>query len=134
MGIVYTSDTSAVDWHALKLDLQADDFDNGRTPDELRTSFENSYASVFAWDATTVVGTGRLLADGVCNAYLVDVWTASPYRRKGIGTAMVRRLLQTVPGHHVGLHTRDQVAFYRKVGFSEEKFGMSTVVGTWLNR
>lgn len=134
MDITFRTDTGEVDWRAVKRDLHADQFDNGRTPQELRTSFENSFASIFAWDAATVVGTGRLLADGVCNAYMVDLWTASTHRRHGIGTQMVHRLLQTVPGHHVGLFTSDRVDFYRKVGFTKEEFGMSTVVGTWLRR
>ena len=39
--ITYTHDLTAIDWSRLKDDLSADDFDNGRTPDELRRSFEN---------------------------------------------------------------------------------------------
>ena len=39
--ITYDHDLAAVDWARLKDDLSADDFDNGRTPDELRRSFEN---------------------------------------------------------------------------------------------
>ena len=31
----------------------------------------------------------RLLSDGVCNAYLVDVWTMSVYRRQGIASRMI---------------------------------------------
>ena len=134
MAIDYSADPRAVDWTPVKAALHADHFDNGRTAEELRTSFVNSFASVFAWDGNTVVGTGRLLADGVCNAYLVDLWTASPYRRRGVGTEMVRRLLNTVPGHHVALLTGDQVDFYAESGFSREDFAMSTVVRPWLRR
>jgi hypothetical protein len=32
--------------------------------------------------ATGVVGMARLLSDGVSNAYLLDVWTMSAYRRQ----------------------------------------------------
>jgi ribosomal protein S18 acetylase RimI-like enzyme len=89
---------------------------------------------VFAWDGDRIVGTARLLTDGVCNAYLVDVWTLSPYRRRGIGRAMVERLLARVPGHHVALFTEHEAHFYEGLGFREERVGMSKVVGTWLNR
>jgi len=65
---------------------------------------------------------------------LVDVWTASAHRRRGLGTAVVRRLLERVPGHHVALFTEDRAQFYRGLGFEEEQTGMSLVVGTWLNR
>jgi ribosomal protein S18 acetylase RimI-like enzyme len=40
----------------------------------------------------------RLLSDGVCSAYLVDVWTSSRYRRRGIASEMIRFLLDEVPG------------------------------------
>jgi GNAT superfamily N-acetyltransferase len=131
---VYEDHLRRVDWSALKTDLAADDFDNGRTPEELHRSFAKSYSVVIAWAENRVVGTARLLADGVCNAYLVDVWTASQHRRKGIGTNMVRRLLDSVPGHHVGLFTEEYAGFYRSLGFEEEDVGMSLVVGLWLNR
>jgi ribosomal protein S18 acetylase RimI-like enzyme len=132
--IVYAADIRRVDWNALKADLAADEFDNGRTPEELERSFANSHSVVMAWAGNRVVGTARLIADGVCNAYLVDVWTASKHRRTGIGSNMVARLLESVPGHHVGLFTEAHTDFYRSLGFEEERVGMSLVVGRWLNR
>ena len=130
----YSEESRNVDWTRLKEALAADRFDNGRTPDELQRSFEASRFVVFAWDGDRIVGTARLLTDGVCNAYLVDVWTLSPYRRRGIGRAMVERLLARVPGHHVVLFTEREAHFYEELGFREERVGMSKVVGTWLNR
>lgn len=134
VAIHYTEDCSGVDWARLKADLVADDFDNGRTPAELESSFDASQFVVFAWEDDTVVGTARLLADGVCNAYLIDVWTVTPRRRRGIGSEMVTRLLARVPGHHVVLFTEDAIGFYEKLGFAREETGMSLVVGSWLNR
>jgi predicted GNAT family acetyltransferase len=81
-----------------------------------------------------VISSARLLADGVCNAWLVDVWTASAHRRRGIGSAVVRRLLERVPGHHVALFTEERTDFYRRLGFEEERTGMALVAGSWLNR
>jgi hypothetical protein len=130
----YTSTIEGVDWDRLKNDLAADDFDNSRTPDELKQSFGNSHAVAIAWVGAQVVGTARLLADGVCNAYLVDVWTSSRYRRRGIGSTMVKLLLETVPGHHVGLFTEEYEPFYQSLGFDREQGGMSRVVGRWLGR
>lgn len=123
-----------VDWNMLRRDLVADDFDNGRSPDELKTSFDNSFAVATAWDRGRCVGTARVLSDGVCNAYLVDVWTASSHRRRGIATQMIEALLTTVRGQHVALFTQDKVELYERLGFKEEAMGMSRVVGTWLRR
>jgi ribosomal protein S18 acetylase RimI-like enzyme len=122
-----------VDWAQAKVDLAADDFDNGRTPDALRRSFEQSQHVVLARDTGRVVGMARLLSDGVCNAYLVDVWTASAYRRRGVGSAMLRHLLEKVPGQHVGLQTDNAQPFYESLGFGHEPDFMSRVVGTWLD-
>jgi GNAT superfamily N-acetyltransferase len=86
-----------IDWAQAKADLTADDFDNGRSPGALRASFERSQHVVIARDGDRVVGMARLLSDGVCNAYLLDVWTMSAYRRQGIGAAMVRQLMARAP-------------------------------------
>ena len=122
-----------VDWRRAKEDLAADAFDNGRSADALRRSFANSQHVVFARDGGLVVGMARLLSDGVCNAYLVDVWTASAYRRQGIATRMVQYLISCVPGLHVGLQTDDGQEFYRRLGFGPQPEFMSLVVGEWLD-
>ncbi len=127
------SSFEGVDWAQAKVDLAADDFDNGRTPDAPRRSFEQSQHVACARDGGRLVGMARLLSDGVCNAYLVDVWTASRYRRRGIGSAMVRELLERVPGQHVGLQTEEAHAFYESLGFHKQPEFLSIVVGSWLH-
>ena len=122
-----------IDWKQAKADLAADRFDNGRSADALRLSFEQSQHVAFARDGGRVVGMARLLSDGVCNAYLVDLWTASPYRRRGIATALIRRLLDEVPGQHVGLQTDDAQKLYESVGFRAQPEFWSLVVGSWLD-
>jgi GNAT superfamily N-acetyltransferase len=123
-----------VDWAVLKAALVADNFDNGRTPEEYRRSHENSHAIIVASLDGELVANGRILSDGVCNAYLVDIWTASAHRRQGIGRQVVERLTATVPGQHVGLFTEDMPAFYASLGFRQQHGGMSRVVGNWLGR
>ena len=122
-----------IDWERAKADLAADTFDNGRSAEALQRSFENSEHVVFARDGDHVVGMARLLSDGVCNAYLLDVWTASAYRRQGIATAMLEFLLDEVPGQHVGLQTDNGQDFYASLGFRAQPEFWSTVVGTWLD-
>jgi GNAT superfamily N-acetyltransferase len=130
--IVFSAELADVDWSALKRALVADDFDNLRSPEQYRRSHENSHAVVFGRWNGEFVANGRILSDGVCNAYLVDIWTATPYRRRGVGREVVNRLLATVPGQHVGLFTDDMQAFYATLGFRPQVGGMSKVVGDWL--
>src|SRR6266576_2798003 len=106
-----------IDWEQAKADLAADDFDNGRSADALRRSFAQSQHVAMARDGDRVVGMARLLSDGVCNAYLLDVWTLSSYRRRGIASAMVKQLAAAVPGQHIGLQTDDAQALYQTLGF-----------------
>jgi len=127
------SDIEDVDWAAVRADLVADAFDNGRTPAALRRSFAASQHVAIAWDDDLVVGTARLLSDGVCNAYLVDVWTRSSHRRQGVATAMLRDLMARVPGQHIGLQTDHAQALYEALGFQPQPEMWSTVVGTWLD-
>lgn len=132
--IIYSRTTGGIDWEQLTATLQADDFDNGRTPDELRRSFENSAVVVFARHGNRVIGKARALSDGVCNAYVVDVWTHSDYRRRGIATRMMRLLEEELDGQHVYLFTDDAEAFYYGLGYRRQGEGMGMVVGRWLKR
>jgi ribosomal protein S18 acetylase RimI-like enzyme len=127
------SSLEGIDWTQAKADLAADDFDNGRTPEALRRSFHQSQHVAFARDGDRLVGMARLLSDGVCNAYLVDVWTASAYRRRGIASAMIRLLLESVPGQHVGLQTNNAQKLYESLGFHPQPEFWSIVVGGWLD-
>jgi len=86
VAVSVDSSLEGIDWEQAKADLAADQFDNGRTPEALRRSFEQSQHVAFARDGDRLVGMARLLSDGVCNAYLLDVWTASAYRRQGIAS------------------------------------------------
>lgn len=79
--IIYTNELAPIDWHQLKSTLSQDNFDNGRSPEQLKQSFENSNAVCMALAENALIGTVRALSDGVCNAYIVDVWTHSKFRR-----------------------------------------------------
>ena len=131
-GIRIAHTVGGVDWEQAKADLAGDDFDNGRSAEALRRSFAQSQHVAIAWDGGRVVGMARLLSDGVCNSYLLDVWTASSHRRRGVGRAMVEQLAAAVPGQHVGLQTDDAQEFYEELGFKRQPEFMSLVSGRWL--
>lgn len=133
MHIDYKVDLEGVDWHQMKATLQEDDFDNGRSPEQLHTSFANSYATCIAYVDDRIIGTVRALSDGVCNAYVVDVWTYTPFRRRGIGHKMMDVVLAQLPGQHVYLFTDDALEFYRKAGFAQQGAGLGRIVGRWLD-
>ena len=133
MTVAIDSSLDGIDWVRAKADLAADDFDNGRSPQALRRSFEQSQHVAIARHGERVVGMARLLSDGVCNAYLVDVWTASAYRRRGVASSMIRHVLAQVPGQHVGLQTSFAQGLYEALGFRPQPEFWSATVGRWLD-
>jgi ribosomal protein S18 acetylase RimI-like enzyme len=128
----FTSDHARVDWPRLRQDLIDDDFHNGRTVEQLRMSFQNSQIPVYVLDGDRCIGTARALSDHVCNCYVIDVWTHSDYRQRGVATEMMNLIKSASPGQHIYLFTDDAVDFYRKLGFEERPIGMEIVSGTWL--
>jgi GNAT superfamily N-acetyltransferase len=122
-----------VDWEALRLDLIADGFHNGRSTRQLRLSFENSTHVAMGFDGARCIANARMLSDGVGNAYVLDVWTHSAWRRRGIARRAMQLLLDAVPGQHVYLGTDDAAGFYAKLGFAPQMQGMSLIVGNYLD-
>lgn len=112
-AVTYLETLDDINWTVLKRTLVDDHFDNGRSPDQYAASFANSFATVLAHADGRIIGTARALSDAVCNAYLVDVWTHSSYRRRGIATQMMQCLLGKLAGQHVYLFTDDSAPFYR---------------------
>ncbi len=132
LNVIYKETLENVDWAEMKETLRLDNFDNGRNPEQLRISFENSFAACIAYAEGRIIGTVRALSDGVCNAYIVDVWTLSAFRHQGIASKMIQIVLDKLPGQHVYLFTDDAVEFYKKLGFKEQGIGLGKVVGKWL--
>lgn len=130
--ITYLTGSSSIDWARLKAALTADQFDNGRSAEQLRLAFENSRVTAFALAGENIIGTARALSDGVSNAYVVDVWTHSAYRRQGIARRMMELLLEPLQGQHVYLFSDDATGFYTRLGFVAQPTGMGRVVGKWL--
>lgn len=133
MIVTYKTNLEGVNWDEMKATLVKDDFDNGRTPAQLETSFAQSAHVCLAYTDNKLIGTARALSDGVCNGYIVDVWTLSAYRRQGVASAMMRHLLDRMPGQHVYLFSDDAADFYKKIGFTERPIGLEIVVGRWLD-
>lgn len=132
--ITYSFDSDGVDWQRLKDNLVADDFDNGRTPEQYRLSAENSALNCFAYAGPRIIGTVRALSDGVGNAYVVDVWTQTEFRHLGIARHMMELTLAQLPGQHVYLFTdEDAIGFYDKIGFKRQGVGVYRIVGQYLD-
>ena len=67
------------------------------------------------------VGFARAISDGVAFAYLADVFVLPSARGAGLGTALVRTMVDAGPGADFrwALHTEDAHGLYGKFGFAE---------------
>jgi hypothetical protein len=63
--VTFDGSLEGIDWTRARADLAADHFDNGRSPEALRRSFEHSQHVAVAPDGDRVVGMARVLADAV---------------------------------------------------------------------
>lgn len=49
-----------------------------------------------AWDGERLVGFARIVTDGIFHAYVEDVVVHDEYRRRGLGNALITRLLEEI--------------------------------------
>ena len=92
-------------------------------PSEINRLIRGSFAFAIAFDNNTkkAVGMGRILSDGVSDAYIQDIVVLNEYRKKGIGKEIVKTLIKYCKNkkiNWIGLIAEpDQYDFYEKLGF-----------------
>jgi aralkylamine N-acetyltransferase len=125
MAISIKTSTENVDWGRAAWVLKSfglSDYD-AKTQEKI---FKNSYATAFAYDDDKLIGVGRALSDGVCQAAIYNIALDEEYHGKQIGRAIIESLLNQVKGCNVILYTHPQtVAMYEKFGFRRMKTGMA---------
>jgi GNAT superfamily N-acetyltransferase len=93
----------------------------GRSIDTQRRAIEHSALVVGAYDAAGAqVGFGRMVTDLATFAWLADVYVVATARGTGVGTAMVRTIVQHPDVATVArqlLATRDAHDLYARFGF-----------------
>jgi len=97
--------------------------------EQLVQAMAQSWHVIYAYDQEKLVGTGRVVSDGVINAYLCGLGVDPDYRKQGIGTEISRRLAEQC--HRSNLHIQffceeDLVSYYTKMGFKVFAIGMKS--------
>lgn len=91
--------------------------------------FENSFAVVFLLMNGKVIGTGRAISDGICQAAIYNVAVKDEYRGNGLGKIILDQLLMQVKGCNVILYTHPKhIGLYEHWGFSKMKTGYALYV------
>jgi GNAT superfamily N-acetyltransferase len=93
-----------------------------RTREQVEAQVDGAWRVVGAYDAATgeLAGFARALSDGICEAYLADVFVVPGHRGHGLGKAIVQRMVEGGPGAHLRwwLATNDAHGLYEKFGFA----------------
>ena len=91
--------------------------------DALRKSYENSLLTLAAYEGDTLLGIIRAVGDGATIVFIQDILVYPAYQRQGIGSALLRALLdcfQNVRQIELATdNTPKTVAFYKFLGFWE---------------
>ncbi|MBN2539742.1 MAG: GNAT family N-acetyltransferase [Deltaproteobacteria bacterium] len=125
MEIDITCDCSAVDWHTVSETLKRVGMTYNK-PAVHRKAFEASHTTVFAYHADQLIGFGRAISDGVYQGAIYDVAVIPEFQRKGIGTIIMKNILERLSGYNVILYASPgKEDFYRKLNFRKMKTGMA---------
>ena len=100
-----------------------------KPPDALRTVFGNSMFRCFVRADGRLVGAGRAVADGRDVAYIADVAVHPEHQGRGLGRAVVQRLVERAGGHKkILLYANPGTEpFYAGLGFLR----MNTAMAIW---
>jgi GNAT superfamily N-acetyltransferase len=100
-----------------------------KPPEALATVFGNSMFRCFAYSGGVLAGAGRALADGLDCAYLADVAVHPDHQGRGLGSEIIRRLVELSRGHKkIILYANPGTeGFYARLGFLR----MNTAMAIW---
>jgi GNAT superfamily N-acetyltransferase len=91
--------------------------------DELFSAVSCSWYMIGAYDYDTLVGSGRLVSDGITHALILDLIVLPEYQGRGIGATILRRLIDHCEAHQMRdiqlFSAKGKAGFYRKFGFQE---------------
>jgi GNAT superfamily N-acetyltransferase len=122
-GFVVSDDPRLVDLDAVWQFLKSEAYwGRDRSLADLEAQIANAWrvVGVYTDDAAAdQVGFARAWSDTVRNAYLADVYVLGSHRGRGLGTALVRHMVDDGPGADFRwlLHTADAHDLYARFGF-----------------
>lgn len=92
-------------------------------PSSIKSILNGSFAVAVAIDTSTrkAVGMGRLLSDGISDAYIQDIIVLPEYRQKGLGKSIVKTLVDYCLKRNISwialISEPGQEKFYKGLGF-----------------
>lgn len=97
--------------------------------EQLSRAMDQNWYVVYAYAGEELIGTGRVISDGITNAYLCGLGVVPSYRNRGIGTEISSRLVTHCKSNnlHIQLFCEEHlVPYYKNMGFEVFAVGMKT--------
>ena len=104
-------------------------------PDRLERGLARSLAVYTAWEGDTLAGLLRAVGDGETILYLQDLLVRKAFQRRGIGGALLRRMVEDFPQVRQKVLLTDAadrraLDFYRACGWTQaEELGCTALLG-----
>jgi len=95
--------------------------------EQLNKAMENSWYVIYLYNEEQLIGTGRMLSDGIINAYILGVGVHPRYQNKRLGEKIIQLLLQKgkEANLNIQLFCKDDVkSYYEKQDFRCFSTGM----------
>ena len=90
-------------------------------PEMVAGAYQNSLCILASYDVEKLVGIIRAVGDGHSILFIQDILVYPEYQRRGIGTGLIRALLERYPHvYQIELatdNTEKTVSFYKSLGF-----------------
>jgi len=93
----------------------------GFSADDLAKAVSNSYFMVCAYSGSELVGTGRIISDGIYQTLIGDMIVHPDYQQQGIGSGILTALIEKCRKDGMKqIHltsAKGKMDFYKKFGF-----------------
>lgn len=90
---------------------------------DLTNAIQNSWYSISLYDSDKLIGFGRVIADGVHHALIVDLIIHPDYQGKGLGSKLLDGLVSKCKDNKIKdiqlFAAKDKYTFYEKFGFEK---------------
>ena len=91
-------------------------------PEMLKNAYANSLKILGAYESERLIGIIRVVGDGHSVVFIQDLLVYPEYQRKGIGTALLKQILQdyrhVYQKHLLTENTERTIQFYKSLGFT----------------
>ncbi len=91
--------------------------------EDLEMAIKNSWYICSLYDLDELVGFGRVIADGVHHALIVDLIIHPEYQGKGLGSKLLNRLVSKCKDNNIRdiqlFAAKDKFSFYENFGFNK---------------